>query len=469
MTTFQIVEAIADEEHAYQPHGAAVDFWLCKDKEVILSGPAETGKTLAACHKLDAQAWKYGGMQGAIVRATYKSMPGSVLQTYENKVLGAINAEGIFDQTLTPVKKYGGQKPEWYDYPNGSRLWVGGMDNPSKVLSSERDVIYVNQVEEITLDQWETLTTRATGRAGNMPYAQVVGDCNPGPREHWIKVRQRDKRLVLLESRHKDNPVLFNRVTGEWTAQGLRTLSTLDNLTGVRKDRLRYGKWVSAEGQIYEGYDPTIHLLDRFEIPESWRRIRVIDFGLVNPFVCQWWAIDEDERMYLYREIYMTNRTVKTHAGQIHAHSLGEQIEQTICDHDAEDRATLLENDIVNVAAKKTVSVGIEKVQERLVVQKDGRPRLFFLRDSVIEIDQSLKLQLKPIGTVDEIEGYIWKNDDVKDQPVKRDDHGMDTMRYAAMYLDSGRGGGVPVGGKKQTSRWKVGGGGRRAGSRWQV
>lgn len=400
-----------------------------------------TGKTLVACHKIDALAWKYAGMQGAIVRSTYKSMPGSVLQTFEQKVLGAWNPDlnegkGGFDQSLTPVKKYGGNKAEWYDYPNGSRIWTDGMDNSAKVLSSERDVIYVNQAEELTLDQWETLGTRVTGRAGHMPYSQLLGDCNPGGRQHWIKRRAADGKVVLLESRHQDNPTLYDPFTGQITEQGRRTMSVLDNLTGVRKSRYRDGLWVSAEGQIYDTYDPTIHLIDRFDIPSSWLRVRVIDFGLVHPFVCQWWAQDEDGRIYMYREIYMTGRTVTTHSAQIKDLSAGETITTTVCDHDAEDRETLRENGIPNIAAKKSVSVGIGKVQDRLAIQKDGRPRIFFLRDSLVEVDQLLKLNRQPTCTVEEIEGYIWQNSLTKEAPVKAEDDGMDTMRYAVMHLD---------------------------------
>src|SRR5690606_16389199 len=128
---------------------------------------------------------------------------------------------------------------------------------------------------------------------------------------------------------------------GEITEQGRRTLAVLDALTGVRYQRLRKGKWVSAEGQIYETFGPAIHLVNRFDIPQDWRRIRVIDFGMRHPFVCQWWAIDPDGRMYMYREIFMTNRTVRRHSEQIKSLSEGERIEATICDHDAEDRETL--------------------------------------------------------------------------------------------------------------------------------
>jgi hypothetical protein len=126
---------------------------------------------------------------------------------------------------------------------------------------------------------------------------------------------------------------------------------------------------VSAEGQVYDGFDPDIHVIDRFDIPKQWTRYRAIDFGYTNPFVCQWWAQDHDGRLYLYREIYMTRRTVKVHSEQIHRLSAGETYAFTVSDHDAEDRATLAENGIYTTAAVKDISPGIQAVEERLKVR----------------------------------------------------------------------------------------------------
>lgn len=424
MPTYQIIETTEDIEGAYQPYGTAADLWRYKGPEIFLAGPAETGKSFACLHKIDALSWKYPKAHIAMIRKTRQSMDASILKTYIDKV------------KHPEIFTYGGHRPSWFDYPNGSRLVVGGMDNPNKVLSAEYDIIYVNQAEELSLDDWEKLLTRVTGRAGHLPYAQIIGDCNPGASSHWILQRRQGATVVFLESRHEDNPVLYNPLTGLITEQGRRTMAVLDSLSGVRYQRLRLGKWVSAEGQIYDMYDAAIHLINRFDIPADWRRIRVIDFGLVHPFVCQWWALDEDGRAYRYREIYMTGRTVSTHAEQIKAYSEGEVIEQTICDHDAEDRQTLAENGIPNIAARKDVLTGIGKVQDRLSLQADGRPRLFFLRDSLVEVDQQLSEARFPTCTEDEIDSYIWQSSARKEQPVKENDHGVDCVRYLAMHLD---------------------------------
>jgi len=393
----------------------------------MLHGPAETGKTVSALWKLHLCALKHPAASIVIARKTQTSVYSSVLQAWRNKVV--MDTEG--------VTAYGGGKPEWFDYPNGARVWIAGLDKPGKILSSEHDIIYVNQAEELEVDDWETLTTRTTGRAGHMPYAQTIGDCNPAWPTHWMYHRP---SLKLFYSEHRDNPMLYDPATGDITVQGERTMAVLEALTGVRRDRLLYGKPSQAEGAVYDEWHAGTHLVDRFEIPAGWRRFRVVDFGYTNPFVCQWWAVDGDGRMYRYREIYHTGRTVAEHAKQIVALSEGERIENTICDHDAEDRATLADGGIPNGAAYKDVSVGIQTVKDRLKAAGDGMPRIYFLRDSLVETDPSLVAARKPTCTEQEIDAYVWNDKVRKEEPHKADDHGMDAMRYAAMYIheDSG-------------------------------
>ena len=414
-------------------YGGAARMWRSRAPEVILSGPAETGKTFAWLSRLDVLARRFAGARMLMVRKTYQSLKTSVVVAFEDKILP------LHERDLDSrhrVRKYGGINPLRFDYPGGSRITLGGMDNPAKVLSAEYDLIYVNQAEELTLDDWETLSTRATGRAGNMPFAQLGGDCNPGPPGHWILQREKEGALIRYESRHEDNPVLWDRKKGVWTVQGEHSLSVLDRLTGARRQRLRFGKWVQAEGAVYESYDAAVHLIDRFEIPRHWRRVRVVDFGYVHPFVCQWWALDEDGRAFRYREIYMTGRTVAEHAQQINRLSKDEAIEATLCDHDAEDRETLRQNGIPNKPAYKDVMRGLQAVEDRWKKAGDGRPRLFLLRDSLVERDRSLIEAKRPTCTEEEIDGYVWGNHATKERPVKENDHGCDAVRYFVAWAD---------------------------------
>jgi len=110
-----------------------------------------------------------------------------------------------------------------------------------------------------------------------------------------------------------------------------------------------------------------------------------------------------------------------------------------ICDHDAEDRATLekhLGSGYKTLAAKKEVSPGIQAVKTRLQVADDGKPRLFLFRNALVKQDEELVEAKLPLCTEDELDGYCWNDKVLKEVPIKENDHGVDPMRYLCMEFD---------------------------------
>jgi PBSX family phage terminase large subunit len=406
----------------YRPYGAAREFFTCRAPEVILSGPAGTGKSRGLLEKLHVCADKYAGCRILLVRKTRTSLTNTALVTYEQLVLPQGHA----------IIGYQGAR-----YPNGSIIDFGGMDKASKIMSSEYDVIAVPEATELTENDWESLTTRL--RWGRMPYQQMIADCNPSYPKHWLKQRANTGKARMLESRHEDNPSLWNG--SDWTEKGRAYISKLDALSGARHLRLRKGIWAAAEGIVYSDYDASVHLVDRFEIPKTWSRTWVIDFGYTNPFVWQAWARDPDGRLYRYREIYMTQRLVEDHAKDILKAVAGEPRPiAIICDHDAEDRATLERHlNMLTGGAFKAIAPGIQAVQRRMKPAGDNKPRLYFLRDSLVERDANLLDAHLPTCTEEEIESYSWPVTPGrgKEAPIDKDNHGMDAMRYAVAFHDS--------------------------------
>lgn len=410
--------------------------------DVVISGPAGTGKTRAILEWIHRRC-STERIRVLLLRKTLESLKGSALLTYQQQVLYRFDGKRSL---LDGVEYFGGNsiRPADFTYTEtGSKIVLGGMDNISKVLSTEYDVIYINEVTELKLDEWENLTNRTDRPTleNDRPASIVIGDCNPGPPTHWIKQKEADKQLVLWSSRHEDNPAMWDRTTKQWTVSGERYLRRLDRNTGVRYKRFRLGLWVTAEGQIYDGWNPDIHLIDRFDIPAEWPRYWCLDFGYVNPFVWNWYAVDPDGRLYLYRQIYMRRRLVEDHAALGMRLSLNEpKPRDVIADHDAEDRATFeRKTGYSTSAAKKSVSPGIQAVAARLRVEGDGKPRLFILRDSLHERDKELAESGKPSSTEEEFATYVWdmrENRKVGESPVKEDDHGMDNIRYAISNLD---------------------------------
>lgn len=425
----------------YEPRGAARELFRTRQSEVVLAGPAGTGKSLAALFRLHLAALHNPGVRCLIVRKTAVSLGSTTLVTYEKKVAKDALARGI-------VRWFGGSPREapCYQYDNGSVIVVGGMDKPQKIMSAEYDLVFADEATELALDDWEAIGTRL--RNGVLSWQQQIAACNPGPPKHWLKQRCDQGAARMLISRHKDNPAYVN-ADGTLTDKGRDYFKKLDALTGVRRLRLRDGIWAAAEGLIYEAWDDAVHLVDPFHIPHSWTRWAGVDFGYTNAFVFQWWAEDPDGRLFLYREIYHTRRLVEDHAKQILAcmkypsGQWSEPLPRAIyADHDAEDRATLERHLGLSTApATKTVSDGIQAFQSRLKVQADGKPRLYIVRGALVERDPELETATLPTCTAEEITGYVWATKPgnaggLKEAPVKENDHGLDTGRYVVAARD---------------------------------
>lgn len=451
-------------EHTYEPRGGCKEVFDSQGEEVLVSGPAGTGKSRACLEKLFMICLMTGNVRALILRKTLVSLSSTALVTWRNYVIKEALATGT-------VVYYGGsrEEPAQYRFKNGSTVVIGGLDKPTRIMSSEYDIVYIQEATEITLEDLEMVKTRL--RNWRISFQQLIMDCNPASDKHWLKLRCNDGLTKLIESRHEDNPKLFDLLPDgayQVTKQGAKYIGILDSLTGVRHKRLRLGLWVSAEGVIYEEFDPAKHVLDwdydeegnRLPLPWEWERYWVIDFGMKNPFVLKWYAVDEEGVAYMYREIYMTGRTVEEHAKQAlslvtkivttstydHFNKVSretETIEWTepkptaiICDHDLEGRRTFEKHTGLGTkAAIKAVSVGID-----LHTQRIHENKFFLMRDTLVELDANLRHNLYPTCTLDEYPSYAWKVDSTTgrtlDEPVKRDDHGMDTDRYFTMDLD---------------------------------
>jgi phage terminase large subunit len=420
-------------EHRYRPVGSAHELFACRGPEVLLSGPAGTGKSRACLEKLHTMALMNPGMRAVILRKTAVSLGSTALVTYREHVAREALASG-------EVRFYGGsaQEAASYRYGNGSVIVIGGMDKATRIMSSEYDVAYVQEATELTEDDWEAITTRL--RNGVVSFQQIMADCNPDAPHHWLKQRCDRGATRLIYCRHEDNPRLHDTATGVWTPEGTEYIRRLDALTGVRYERLRGGKWAAAEGLIYDTFVPSVHLHKPIgEPPREWTRYWAVDFGFTNPFVWQAWAMDGDGRLFMYREIYRTQTLVEDHARAIKAalRDREPRPREIVCDHDAEGRATLERAlGLSTTAAHKSVLEGIEAVKARLKPAGDGKPRLFICRDALVERDRALADAKRPVCTQDEVLEYIWDDKAKKEQPRKENDHGMDAMRYLVAAVD---------------------------------
>lgn len=300
-------------------------------KEVIFEGRTGTGKTLPVCHFLVECCQRYPRTKILLFRKTRVSMNDSVLATLEDEVLG-------LDHPIVIGKSRDHRSR--YEFPNGSQIVLGGYNNPRSMFSTSYHIAWCNEVQELEEDEWEYMH-RALRRKlpGGLPFRLLGGDCNPEDEGHWANQRCLPDetgyvRATRLVGQFSDNPMLYDHNKKEWTAWGIEFLMDIcRGMSGVRRERLFYGRWVAAEGLVWETYDPKRHLITaRLEGTADtgfvlWKKVGIKedgspleqeirlkwfmashDFGtsFQNPGVMQIWGFDDDGRMYLVAEHYHT-------------------------------------------------------------------------------------------------------------------------------------------------------------------
>ena len=417
------------------PYGILFDD---ESEEMIADGPFAAGKTFYSTMKLHRRALYVPG-EYAIVRKVKETIKRSVCKTYA-KILG-------YDPLLSKkryVKGNGGQHPQSYHYPNGSVIHILGMNHPDGFLSSEFHGIYVNQAEELTYEDWQLLARRA--RNGKIP--QIWGDCNPSHPKHFLapdpdsetKKLRNAPEIVGYQFEHKHNPEYWDREKQEWTEKGDREIAKLKRMTGMRYKRGYLSEWCSAEGAVYEMYDPKRHDVDIKKISEFGADTRwylSVDYGFVDPASVGLWAV-EDGTHTLFKEIYQTGLTIDDLLAKMDRMLNADRIpavENVFSDHNAEHNERLERAGYGVTLAIKDILPGIDVVKKHL---ENGTIR--FNKNSLIEADP--ELVGRPQRVTDELAVYAYlsqdkrKGTDKDEYPIDKDNHGCDMTRYFAMGVE---------------------------------
>ena len=69
------------------------------------------------------------------------------------------------------------------------------------------------------------------------------------------------------------------------------------------RKRLLEGDWDVAEGAAFPEFSRARHVVEHFELPTNWPRIRAADYGYASPSAVLWGAIDWDNNIWIYREV----------------------------------------------------------------------------------------------------------------------------------------------------------------------
>ena len=132
---------VVEDDRPYMPQGRIGQlFDLCRDPEVLVEvlveGSAGTGKIRALLELVNIRAMKFPGSRHLLRRKTRAAITDSVLVTFEDKVIP--RGSPI---TQDPKRQF----RHAYDYPNGSTVVCGGLDNAERTFSTEYDTMTLSE------------------------------------------------------------------------------------------------------------------------------------------------------------------------------------------------------------------------------------------------------------------------------------------------------------------------------------
>ena len=409
-------------------------FFEAEQKHIAYGGARGGGKSWAGRRKLVMLCMRYDKLKCLLLRRT---MP----ELRENHIL-PLQAE------LNGYAKYKADE-KVFIFPNGSRLKLGYCDNDNDVLQYQGQENDVLLFEEATNFEEDWIKFISTTLRGTIEFnRRIYYTMNPGGPSHGYF-----KRLFIDKNyTDEENPddycyipatVYDNEILMRESPDYIKTLMALP--PQKRKAHLE-GDWNVYEGQVFEEFrDLSEHYKDRigthviepFNIPESFTIYRSLDWGYSKPFSINYYAVDYDRRAYMILEYYgctpnepdvgvrMTPDDVFTEVRRLedeHPWLKGKEI------HGVADPAIWNKETGISVAEtaerygiyfergdNKRIA-GWLQVHERLKFDKNGIPMLYIFKNC------KHLIRTLPILQYDE-----HKAEDVN---TKQEDHAADSLRY---------------------------------------
>ncbi|MBQ6902499.1 MAG: phage terminase large subunit [Oscillospiraceae bacterium] len=280
------------------------EFISASSGEVLFGGAAGGGKSYGQLVDALLFALKYPKSKQLILRRTLPELEKSLIRT----------ALELYPRNIFTYKA---SKHEGF-FKNGSVIDFGYCDSENDVYryqSAEYDIIRFDELTHFTEQMYVYLISRVRG-ANSYP-KQIKSSTNPGGIGHtWVKARFIDigapnvEHLgrIFIPSKVTDNSFLMNSDPGY--VERLKRLSKKD------REALLFGNWDIFDGQYFTEWNRDIHVLTPFNIPKSWRRYFVMDYGL-DMLAGYWIAVDMYGRAYVYREIYESGLIISEAARRI--------------------------------------------------------------------------------------------------------------------------------------------------------
>jgi len=229
----------------------------------------------------------------------------------------------------------------------------------------------------------------------------------------------------FVPARLTDNPHLM--ADGQYEAM-------LRSLPDVERKRLLEGDWDVAEGAAFPEFSRARHVVEHFDIPTNWPRIRAADYGYSAPSCVLWGAIDWDNNIWVYRELYAKHLTAEQLADRIlEAEQLDPLPHYTVLDSSCWNK-TGFGPSIAEVMMRQGVRwtpSDRNRVQGKMEIHRR-------LADDPYSKEPRVRFFSSCQNIVKQIAGIPLSKTNSEDVDTKAEDHAYDALRYMMMTRMSG-------------------------------
>ena len=331
---------------------------------------------------------------------------------------------------------------------NGSVIQLHGAENPDTLRGVKLRGLVIDEIASIR--NWDWLWSEVLRPTLTDFVAPAIFISTPKGYNHFYDLFQQGQNAVgeykAWRFTSYDNPYIPKEEIDAQKKELTEDQFAQEFLADFRK----------YTGLVYKEFNREVHVVEPFDIPETWSIYRGIDFGSTNPTACLWIGVDGDDNCFVISEHYATGETIEYHAGIINANQFSKRTTATYGDPSgAQWISEFAQRGIYITPANKEVGTqfnswvrfGIEKVAERLkcvpgkIVSQLHSPSQN--QDSSIRVEgmSSLFVFNTCTNLIREFETYRWKEKSVTqaqdlnepDVPEKANDHAIDALRYFAV------------------------------------
>lgn len=275
-------------------------FHTATEADVLYGGASGGGKSHAITAEGIKWCARYPGLRVLLVRKSYDELEESIFPALRK--FGYAQAVGA---------RWNGVKNE-LRFPNGSYFrfrYLETIDDAARRQGGEYQLLLVDELALMMPGVVDILRYERLRSAGGLPVIGVRATSNPGGPDHGgvkkryveatedgTKVATDEHGLTIrfIKAKATDNPHL--------DPMQRKRLDAIPDPN--RRAAMRDGDWGTFSGAVFPQFSKERHTLDPFSLPQSWRRYNGVDWGYTAPWAVLWGAVDEDDRLWIYRELY---------------------------------------------------------------------------------------------------------------------------------------------------------------------